>query len=153
MTSPCSIAIRGQACLLLAGLLCVPSIAQAAGKAPASAALEAKVLALIGDAICDSHDQCRSLAFGAKACGGPQAYLAWSTYRTDETGLNAAAKQYASARRDEIKASGMASDCSLVADPGAYCAPVEAATSAVPGGPVRACRLRSVRPSGRQAAD
>ncbi len=64
----------------------------AAADAPAGAeAPMEKIRALIGDAACDSDAQCRTIAIGAKACGGPEAYLAWSTKRTDATALREAA--------------------------------------------------------------
>ncbi len=134
--------------LLMAAAMGFVSFVAASAKPPDSVALEAKVLALIGDAACESHEQCRTVAFGAKACGGPQSYLAWSTLRTDEAALKMAAEKFAARRRDEIKDSGIASNCALVADPGAYCAPAATAASGTTAGPPRVCRLRSVRPGG-----
>ena len=43
----------------------------------------AAIRALIGDAACDSNAQCHAVGIGARACGGPSAYLAWSSLRTD----------------------------------------------------------------------
>jgi hypothetical protein len=90
---------------------------------------------LIGDAACDSDAQCRTIGVGAKACGGPDAYLAWSTKRTDEDALQALVERQAEARRKAISDKGMMSNCAFVADPGAYCEP-RAGASGV-------CRLRS----------
>jgi len=141
--------------LLVVSILTCAGIAVAAPQASDGAALEARIRALIGDAACESHEQCRTVAFGAKACGGPESYLAWSTKGTDEAALTAAAEQYAVRRRAEVSASGMVSNCALVADPGAYCAPAAAAASGVTtAGPQRICRLRNVRPeSGQLRAD
>lgn len=105
-----------------------------------SAALAAEVRRLIGDAACTADDQCRTLAFGAKACGGPQAYLAWSTRATvDPAALAAAAERHAAVRREELRRSGLMSDCRLVTDPGAVCLPTAAASAPA----ARACQLRS----------
>jgi hypothetical protein len=101
-----------------------------------AAALAAEVHRLIGDARCSADAQCRTIAFGAKACGGPQAYLAWSTLVTDTATLEAAAGRHAAWRRAEIGRSGRASDCALVADPGASCLPAGASGD-------RACHLLS----------
>ena len=141
--------------LLVIALTAFAIVATAATKVPASAALEAEVLGLIGDAACESHEQCRTVAFGAKACGGPQSYLAWSTKGTDEAALKAAAEQYAVQRRAEVSDGGMVSNCALVTDPGAYCAPGAAAAPGVTtSGPQRVCRLRNIRPeSGQLRAD
>lgn len=76
---------------------------------------------LIGSATCESDDQCRTIAIGAKACGGPEAYVAWSTHCTNEQQLRELVEQNASERRQQIKAQGMASNCMFVTDPGAYC--------------------------------
>ena len=56
--------------LLWASTIGFLAVAATAGKAPDSTALEAVVRGLIGDAACEMHDQCRTLAFGAKACDG-----------------------------------------------------------------------------------
>ena len=85
--------------LLIASAMGFVAVAGAAGSAPDSAGLEAAVLGLIGDATCERDEQCRTLAFGAKACGGPQSYLAWSTLRTDEAVLKAAAVKFTAERR------------------------------------------------------
>jgi hypothetical protein len=103
-------------------------------KADASA-----IEALIGDAACSSDAQCRTIGVGAKACGGPQAYRAWSTARTDESALRAAVEQQASVRRDEMAQGGMVSTCSVVPDPGASCS-------------AGVCRLRSTPGSGGAVA-
>ncbi len=111
--------------------------------APGAAGLLANVRELIGDAACRSDAQCRTVAVGAKACGGPEGYLAWSTSRTDEAALASAVADYSAKRRVEVSASGIASNCALVADPGAYCA--QASPAAPDKTPVAAqgCRLRS----------
>ena len=100
---------------------------------------------LIGDAACDSDAQCRTVPIGAKACGGPEAYLAWSLARTDAGALQAEAARHAKASRLEAAAKGMASNCAVVVDPGAYCAPAETGASTASAGPARVCRLRSSR--------
>jgi hypothetical protein len=113
--------------LALSGLGCASATADAppkAGAAPAvasSAALLAQMKAEIGDAACDAPAQCRSMPVGAKACGGPEGYLAWSTQRTDEKRLQALADQHAAARKDENARSGMLSNCMMEPNPGATC--------------------------------
>lgn len=124
---------------LIAVTLVLPWAAACAVTPPESAALEAAVRSLVGTAACSSDEQCRTLPFGAKACGGPQSYLAWSILNTDQAALKAAAEKYAAQRREEIRASGLMSDCALVADPGAYCA---ASAPAGSSAGQRTCRLR-----------
>ena len=98
-----------------------------------------RIRALIGDAACDSDDQCRTVPVGAKACGGPEYYLAWSTKRTDPSAFRDASA--GSLPPPARRSPGMKSDCMLVADPGAYCASSDSPNAA--GG--KACRLRVTR--------
>ena len=106
--------------------------------------------ALIGDAACDDDSQCRTIAVGAKGCGGPEYYLAWSTRRTDTAALEAAAKDDAAAQRTRVTGPRMRSDCRWVTDPGAYCAAADGDTGS--GATARSCRLRATTyggPGGR----
>ena len=97
----------------------------------------ASVQALIGDAACSADAQCATIGVGAKACGGPEAYVAWSTTRTDPQALRTAVQRQADAVRSEQAAKGMVSTCSMARDPGAFC-DIGPAASGVAG----TCRLR-----------
>ncbi|MDM4767012.1 hypothetical protein [Pelomonas sp. SE-A7] len=118
--------------------LLLPLLISACSAAPPPSASEARSLhaqlkAEIGEAVCDSDAQCRSLAVGHKACGGPAGYLAWSSKQGSEARIKDLAQRQAAAEKAEAQRSGMVSDCAVVADPGAYCKP---------GKPSR-CELRS----------
>ena len=94
----------------------------AATTAPAqSSDTLARIRALIGTPTCSEDSQCRSLPLGARACGGPEGYLPWSTARTPEAELRALGELYKAERQAQNKASGMVSDCRFLADPGAVC--------------------------------
>ncbi len=100
----------------------------ACGSAPAEAVPEvssAQLLQNIQDQAantdCDSPQQCHTVALGAKACGGPDMYLAWSSKNNDGKTLRELAARYAEASRRANQASGMLSTCSIVSDPGATC--------------------------------
>lgn len=113
----------GWACTLLLGLgqlACATEPARPA-QAESAAALSAQLQALIGDAPCDSQAQCRSIAVGYKACGGPSGYLAWSSKNADAAKLTDLARRQAAAAQAESQRSGMLSDCALLTDPGARC--------------------------------
>jgi hypothetical protein len=86
-----------------------------------------------------SDADCRTSAIGAKACGGPEAYIAWSARSTDEVALNAVLADYNAAQRAAIVREGRVSNCAFVTDPGAACV-----ASGSTGGN---CRLRQ-RPRG-----
>lgn len=93
-----------------------------AGTVPANTArLQEQIREEIGDPTCSAHDQCRTLAIGHKACGGPEAYRVWSTRVSNGPRLQSLAQAYQKARREEVQQSGRVSDCSMVVDPGARC--------------------------------
>jgi len=122
---------------VLPALLCVTAACAAKNEPARAAPADASTIqSLIGDAACMSDAQCKTIAIGTKACGGPQSYMAWSTARTDGAALQRAADAYVAQRREEIAARGEVSTCEVRADPGAYCAPNSGAT------PSGVCRLR-----------
>jgi len=100
-----------------------PALARAAASAPQgeSERLSQELQAAIGTAACTADDQCRSLAVGAKACGGPARYVAWSTQGTDAARVTELASRVTEAQRRENATSGVRSNCAFVADPGAAC--------------------------------
>lgn len=81
----------------------------------------AQIKQLIGTAACTSTADCCTVAIGARACGGPEYYLPWSTMATDGAALNRLAETHSAQRRAAIKASGEQSTCSIPRDPGAIC--------------------------------
>jgi hypothetical protein len=101
----------------------VPGLAAAPtpSTAPSAAALWQQVQAEVGDARCSADAQCHSLAVGHKACGGPSAYLAWSSEVSREPVLTQRAEQYSQAQQAESARSGRLSTCSVLPDPGARC--------------------------------
>lgn len=70
---------------------------------------------------CDQDSQCHSLGVGAKACGGPERYLAWSDRQRSDQRLQQLAARYAAARTADDQRQQLMSNCALVADPGAVC--------------------------------
>ena len=102
------------------------------------------IIALIGDGACDNDSQCKTIAIGAKACGGPEYYLAWSTKRTDGAALRQAAQSELTARRNMNVNPGMRSNCVFVADPGAYCASGCGSAGEAARAQGGSCRLRAV---------
>ena len=108
---------------LAAGLACA-ACSPAAIATPAKgsgATAEDQLRQAVGDAACSGDAQCRTLAWGAKACGGPERWVAWSTQRSDGAALEALAQRHAAERRSEQERKGMVSTCNVVPDPGARC--------------------------------
>ena len=110
-----------------AGLLLLTACQAQPGAAPATEpALLARIRAEVGEARCSAGNQCRTLAIGAKACGGPESWLAWSTAAAPgATGraerLQAWSVELATLQRQRQQASGMVSNCQYMPDPGAAC--------------------------------
>lgn len=102
------------------GTACAAADAPAA-KAADTSALYRQIRDEVGDAHCSVNDQCRSTPLGHKACGGPEAYLVWSTVASDEKRLSGLLDQYNAARKIEAQQPGRVSDCSMVQNPGARC--------------------------------
>ncbi len=97
-----------------------PQAAQPAASAPPSNTL-AQITGLIGKAACTSDQQCQVLPVGARPCGGPASYLAWSTAATSGADLQALADRYRSEQQAGNTRSGMVSDCRAIAPPAAAC--------------------------------
>ena len=93
-----------------------PSVASAT-----SADTLAAIQVALGDAACDRPQQCHSIAIGAKPCGGPDGYLAWSSKRTDEPTLRSLIARHALARKQENLRNDMLSTCVFEVDPGVTC--------------------------------
>lgn len=80
-----------------------------------------QIRALIGSAACSDASQCRTLPIGARACGGPEGYLAYSTSSSPEPELLALAERHKQERADFHAKSGVMSNCRFMPDPGAVC--------------------------------
>ena len=136
---PCTCALRRLALLLV---LLAAACSNTAHPAP-----QGDIAALIGDAACDADAQCRTIGVGHKPCGGPASYAAWSTLRTDEKKLQAAAALHADAQRNHQLSEGRVSTCEAVPDPGAYCDRRHAVA-----GHADMCRLIDTRGAGGPSA-
>ncbi|WP_036165341.1 hypothetical protein [Massilia sp. 9096] len=96
----------------------------------------ARIHALVGVPSCSADAQCKTLALGARPCGGPEGYLAYSTARTPEAELHALGGAYEGERRAANSRAGMVSTCLFRPDPGAVCRAGVCALDAGPGAPV-----------------
>lgn len=81
----------------------------------------AQIRARIGKAECTSDNQCQVLPIGARPCGGPASYLAWSNAKGDGAELQALAERHRNEQRAQNTRSGMISDCRAIAPPAAQC--------------------------------
>lgn len=105
-----------------------PPAAPAAPASPASPAAPAaasglwqQIQAASANPACDNDSQCHTIGVGAKACGGPQSYLPWSSKQDDGATLKQLVERHAAALRAQDAREAMMSTCSVVSDPGASC--------------------------------
>ena len=80
-------------------------------------ALEQEIKAMIEPPIASNLTQCRTIAFGAKGCGGPATYLIYSTARTDERRLRQLVNAYNRRAAERNERLGGISDCLFVSPP------------------------------------
>lgn len=104
----------------LAFLLACLAASACVQAAPAADTLH-QLRALEREAACSTDQQCRSVALGAKSCGGPEAYMAYSTAKVSPEKVQALAERYREERKAANQASGLVSDCRYLMDPGAQC--------------------------------
>jgi hypothetical protein len=117
--------MRPLAILLLITCAACAEVGADAGKpAPATPAVPAtlaRIHALVGTPSCGADSQCHSLAIGNRPCGGPEAYLAWSSARTDPETIRSLGERYKAERQAQSAARSEVSDCRFRVDPGAVC--------------------------------
>jgi hypothetical protein len=118
---------QSRTALIAATFLSVATVAAAVDSAAASASAAAdaqsRISSLIGDASCDTQSQCRTVGIGARPCGGPESWLAWSTKATDARALQEAVQVQAQAAKEANQRSGLASDCRVRPEPTVVCRP------------------------------
>lgn len=82
---------------------------------------------------CTADTECHSVAVGAKACGGPTGYRAYSSKTVSTASVDALAQQERELAGQAARASHEVSTCYMLADPGAHCEQHKCATG--PAGP------------------
>ncbi len=71
---------------------------------------------LVASASCTENAQCSYMAYGSKACGGPQGYLVFSS-EVEKEKLKNLVDTYTAAEAAYNKQNGITSDCSVVTPP------------------------------------
>jgi hypothetical protein len=77
----------------------------------------ARIDSMIGDARASTLAECSLAALGVRPCGGPRAYLAYSTAQTDSAALAALLAVYERLDRERNEAEGLVSTCELMLPP------------------------------------
>jgi hypothetical protein len=77
--------------------------------------------ALARGASCSADAECRTVAVGGKACGGPTGYRAYSSQGADPKTVESLAADERQLSLQQARAEGRVSPCFMLADPGAHC--------------------------------
>jgi len=99
---------------------CSANLPKQGGK-PTRAGLQKNIANLVADKSCDNGKQCQSIAYGAKACGGPTSYLIYSLKNTDAVKLSSEVKQYNQLMKEDNRRSDRISNCSMLIPPTLMC--------------------------------
>ena len=115
--------------VIIFSLISMALIACSADKAPntdtsmkgSMSRLDKETKALIGTSSCSSDNQCHSLGFGHKACGGFFSYRIYSDQNTDVSLLKTKVNQYNALSRKINKNNNLVSDCMMLMKPQLAC--------------------------------
>ncbi|MGQ5524501.1 hypothetical protein ACUHMQ_14750 [Chitinimonas sp. PSY-7] len=77
--------------------------------------------AAIGTPSCETDADCHVVEVGAKACGGPEGYLPWSSRTGDAETIQSLAEQHKTVRQAAITTSGEISTCEILPKPAVRC--------------------------------
>lgn len=83
------------------------------------------------DLSCDNNDQCKSIGFGDKPCGGFQSYKVYSTKNLDDATFTKMVKSYNTLDKENNLKNQMASTCDMVMQPSTSC--VQGQCTSAPG--------------------
>jgi Fe-S-cluster containining protein len=70
---------------------------------------------------CSGSDDCRTMAMGSKACGGPTNYIIYALSKTDEKQLAEKVKQYTDFQKELNIKYNRTSDCLFLSPPTVNC--------------------------------
>lgn len=130
--TPAAVALMASAAAMSTANVPAPPVIQAVGSTPAApvagaaspdfASVHAQLeTTLAGAATCSVDTDCHSVAVGAKACGGPTGYRAFSGKNVDPASVMALAQHERDLAAAAARESHEVSTCFMLADPGAHC--------------------------------
>jgi Fe-S-cluster containining protein len=70
---------------------------------------------------CTGSDDCKTMAMGSKACGGPTSYIIYALSKTDEKQLSEKVKQYTDFEKELNIKYNRTSDCLFLSPPTVDC--------------------------------
>ncbi|KPK31631.1 MAG: hypothetical protein AMJ66_08340 [Betaproteobacteria bacterium SG8_40] len=119
--------MRGLAvAVVLAGVgalcgLCAPATVAAQSDAEDALRLRNEITTAIGEARCRNLVNCRIVGLGARPCGGPEEYVAYSIWDTDRQHIANLVFEYNLLREDMMFDSDAVGTCEQLQEPGIDC--------------------------------
>lgn len=83
------------------------------------------------DLSCDTNEQCKSVGFGDKPCGGFQSYKIYSTKTVDQATFTKLVTSYNALDKENNLKNQMASTCDMILEPSTSC--VQGQCTSAPG--------------------
>lgn len=109
-----------QALIVVLPLIATGGETRAESDAEAAARLRTEIARLIGDAPCSNVVNCRVLGLGARPCGGPEEYVAYSTW-TQRDAIEGKALEYGFLREELLAQRDHAGACVVLPEPQVAC--------------------------------
>ena len=106
--------------LVVLTLLGLSGWVRAESDAEAAARLRGEIAQLVGDAPCSNVVNCRVIGLGARPCGGPEEYVAYSTW-TRRDDIEAKATEYTFLREELLAQRREAGACVALPEPKVAC--------------------------------
>jgi hypothetical protein len=100
---------------------CAPFILPEEKLAARLVELKTQIQALTNDKSCSDNSQCRSIAMGNKACGGPEGYQIYSTKNTNPVALTVLVSEYNRVDKQLDAILRQPSDCRYITQPVLSC--------------------------------
>jgi len=85
------------------------------------AEISANVEAVVANKSCNGADDCASIAWGSKPCGGPWSYLVYAPGNVNVTQLEQLVSEYNQLQAEVNQLNGAVSDCAFVTKPELEC--------------------------------
>jgi len=101
--------------------MALPLARAAESDAEAVVRLRNEITAAIGEARCRNLVNCRVVGLGARPCGGPEEYVAYSIWSTDREQISILVSEYNLLKEDLMHDSDQAGSCEVLQEPGVDC--------------------------------
>lgn len=101
--------------------LCAGTVCRAETDEEALIRLRAEIMEMVGDASCRNVVNCRVVGLGARPCGGPDEYVAYSIWRTMSDEFRNLVSEYNLIAEDVVHGSETAGTCVMLEEPAADC--------------------------------